>query len=188
MTRSRAVSACLIGFAAAAAAAIPVQDRLAARDASGLANLQGDALVRPEGYDRWPLVGASIGLSYSPGHADGPGTIHRVYINPASYDAFLATGRFPDRTVFVMEVYEPESSAPPLASGYYEGRRVGVEASVKSTRFADGWAFFDLQNGAAKTAPPVQTMSCITCHRSHAATDHVFTQFYPRLRQRASNE
>jgi hypothetical protein len=30
--------------------------------------------------------------------------------------------------------------------------------------------------------PLPQTAGCLACHREKAATDHVFTQFYPVLR------
>ena len=39
-----------------------------------------------------------------------------------------------------------------------------------STRFKDGWEFTPENAG------------CISCHRDKAATDHVFTQFYPVLK------
>ena len=53
----------------------------------------GAALVRPEGYHTWPLVGASLGLSYAETpQGSGPGAFHRVYMNPSSYEAYGRTG------------------------------------------------------------------------------------------------
>ena len=51
----------------------------------------GDKLVQPAGYDMWPVVGASLGLSYSQRvEGSDPGTFHRVYVNPTAYATFRA--------------------------------------------------------------------------------------------------
>ena len=70
-------------------------------------NFAESELVRPEGYDRWPIVGASIGLSYAESmEGSGPGAFHRVYINPSAYETFRRTRSFPDGTTFVLEIRE----------------------------------------------------------------------------------
>ena len=153
---------------------------------SDIARFEGSSLVAPAGYDEWPLVGASLGLSYSPDAlaASSSQTFHRVYLNPSSYRAFLKTGRFPEGSTFVLELYEPaEMLSLPARAGKYEGRRVAVEASVKDTQRFGGWGYFGLNNGRARTATAFDPSRCQACHVKHAATDSVFTQFYPRLRQ-----
>jgi hypothetical protein len=35
----------------------------------------------------------------------------------------------------------------------------------------------------AATAEPFRKAQCYDCHHEHAATDNVFTQFYPLLRR-----
>jgi Cytochrome P460 len=184
LTMRRVISVSLVLWLGASVIAAVIPEPPRADRTGGLARLEGQALLYPDGYERWPLVGASLGLSYSARAAEreGPGTFHRVYLNPASYDAFLSTRTFPERTTLVMEIYEAASSAPPLAAGYYEGQRLAVEASVKDRRFPGGWAWFDLENGEAARARPVASDGCRTCHQEHAATDKVFTQFYPKLR------
>jgi hypothetical protein len=104
----------------------------------------GQALRRPEGYDRWPLVGASLGLSYAdtPSGA-GPSDFHRVYINPEAYETYRQNGTFPERTTLVLELYEAQQKVAPARSGFFEGRRTALEASVKdSRRFPSRWASF----------------------------------------------
>jgi hypothetical protein len=135
------------------------------------------------------LVGASIGLSYSDtGQDEGPGLIHRVYVQPEAADYFKEHGAFPTDTMFVLELYEPARNAMPARRGFYEGARVGIEASVRDpARFEGGWAYFDFENGARQFARPLpggpsSTGTCFACHRDHAARDNVFTQFYPALR------
>jgi hypothetical protein len=144
-----------------------------------------DELVRPEGYASWVFVGASIGLSYSDhSTSSGPGSFHHVYINPEAYAEYVARGRFPEKTVLVMEVFKPEQKVSINKQGYFEGERVGLEVAVKDrSRFEDGWAYFDFANGARATARPFPRASCFECHQKHGAADNVFTQFYPVLRR-----
>jgi len=146
----------------------------------------GAALVRPEGYHTWPLVGASLGLSYAETpQGSGPGAFHRVYVNPSSYEAYGRTGTFPDGTMFILELYAAHEKSAPAKGGFFEGRRVGLEASVKDTRrFKSGWAYFGFENGARATATAFPEGRCHSCHVDHAARDSVFVQFYPTLRDR----
>jgi hypothetical protein len=146
---------------------------------------EGAALVRPEGYRSWPLVGASLGLSYAEPQGSGPGAFHRVYVNPSSYEAFGRAGTFPDGTMFVLELYAAREKTAPAKAGYFEGPRVGLEASVKDRRrFSSGWAYFGFENGARATATALPEERCHSCHVAHAACDSVFVQFYPTLRDR----
>jgi hypothetical protein len=158
---------------------------VAASAADDVARFEGFSLLAPSGYDEWPLVGASLGLSYSrDALAASPSeTFHRVYLNPSSYRAFLRTGSFPEGSTFVLELYEPAGMLSlPARAGKYEGRRVAVEASVKDTNRFGGWGYFGLDNGRARTSTAFDASRCQACHVKHAATDSVFTQFYPRLR------
>lgn len=146
---------------------------------------EGRELVRPEGFDEWPLAGASLGLSYSPSSPDNVRneTFHRVYVNPSASRSFRETGTFPEGTTFVLELYEQADLAAPARHGRYEGRRVALEVSVKDrARFQEGWAYFDFANGAKRTAQAFDRSACQSCHVKHAAADSVFVQFYPRLR------
>lgn len=148
-----------------------------AYDASG-------ALLRPKGYRRWVFVGASLGLSYSEGgHEDGPGDFHHVYLRPESYEAFRRTGRFPDQTVLVLELHRAAQKVSPSRHGLFEGQRIALEAAVKDAgRFPEGWAYFSFGDGSAAAAKPFPRGDCFDCHRRHAASDNVFVQFYPVLR------
>ena len=144
----------------------------------------GDALVQPVGYDTWPVVGTSLGLSYSDRVETGPGTFHRVYINPAAYETFRRTRQFPDGTMFVLESHEAKTKTSIGKGGYVEGERVGLEASVKDrSRFPNGWAYFTFDNGARATSRPFADSMCHSCHLAHGESDSVFVQFYPNLRR-----
>jgi hypothetical protein len=150
-----------------------------AYDASG-------ALLRPQGYRRWVFVGASLGLSYrEPTHDGGPGDFHHVYLRPESYEAFRRTGRFPDKTVLVLELHRAAQKVAPSRQGLFEGERIALEAAVKDAeRFPDGWAYFSFGDGTRPTATAFPRADCFDCHRQHAASDNVFVQFYPVLRDK----
>ena len=151
-----------------------------------------DTLLRPEGYREWVFVGSSLGLSYkeNPNGADKPsadlGLYHNVYINPSSYKAFASTGKFPDGTILVLELASAGVKKEPRLQGSYQNEFVALEATVKdSKRFAEEWAYFSFEGSDGKPlskAQPFPKNRCWSCHDQKAATDNVFTQFYPVLR------
>ena len=87
----------------------------------------------------------------------------------------------------VREIVSAEVNGEPGFQGSYEKDLMTVEVSVKdSSRFEDGWGYFDFTEGTgnlkADAEPLPNNAGCLSCHREKAATDHVFTQFYPVLR------
>ena len=149
-------------------------------------------LIRPEGYRTWVFVGASLGLSYneSAGEREGPGAFTNVYIQPQAYRYFMETGEFPEKTMLPMDVFRPGSRESINQAGYFEKDFAGMEVAVKdSERYADGWAYLSFRDRAGGLKPSASAFpkeSCYDCHAEHAATDNVFTQFYPIL-QRPDN-
>jgi Cytochrome P460 len=155
-----------------------------------------DTLLRPEGYREWIFVGSSLGLSYkenpdgqSADQANGkvdPGLYHNVYINPSSYKAFASSGKFSEGTILVLELASADVKREPRLQGSYQKEFVALEATVKdSKRFAEGWAYYSFDGPDGKPlskAQPFAKDRCWSCHDQKAATDNVFTQFYPVLR------
>ena len=94
---------------------------------------------------------------------------------------------FPEGTILAMEVLTPGSQSSINRHGQFEDRFVGVEAAVKdSSRFPEGWAYFNfIRRGqpAAPTAKAFPKEACWECHNKHGQVDNVFTQFYPVLRR-----
>ncbi len=162
----------------------------------------GDLLL-PNGFDTWVFVGSNLGLSYTPDAAvaaappprAGRQQFHNVSINKAAYDYFVANGRFPEKTVLVMQVFEAADKEPKgvLASGVFDGRRVGLEVAVKNASRPDGkttpWAYYNFTDQSDRSkllasAPAFPDESCASCHQRHASIDNVWVQFYPALRDR----
>jgi len=142
-------------------------------------------LLTPEGYREWPLVGASLGMSYNePEVSKAKQEFHHVYLNPEAYRDYRETGKFPETTMLVMEVYAPKGRSSINRQGQFADKLLRVEAAVKdSSRFEESWAYFDFGPPKLKAASEAfPAKSCWACHNEHAATDNVFTQFYGPLR------
>jgi cytochrome P460 len=140
-----------------------------------------DTLVRPAGYRDWIVVGSGFAGADHRGTSRTGGATRTVYINPSAYRAYAKTGEFPEGTLMVWE-----ASAELDRPSHGEKPGPALLASVKdSARFAQGWGFFDFTavNGEvlSKAEPVPESSGCRTCHQRDAATDHVFTQFYPVL-------
>ncbi len=147
-------------------------------------------LVRPEGYREWVFIGATLGMSYSEGASEaapGPQEFHNLYITPAAYREYKKSGKFPEGTMLVMEKLSAGSRVSPNQRGNFEDKALGIEVALKdSSQYDESWAYFNFIRRDGSAAPSVKAFnkeSCWACHNEHAATDNVFTQFYPILRQ-----
>jgi Cytochrome P460 len=139
-------------------------------------------LKLPENYRRWVYLTTGFDMSYNPTMNTGHHMFDNVFVNPEAYDAFLQTGTWPDKTMFVLEGRMGEDKGSINKAGSYQGTEImGIEVHVKDeARFPGKWAFFIFDN--EKTAKMVPTdMSCYSCHSEHAAVDTTFVQFYPTL-------
>lgn len=144
------------------------------------------ALLRPKNFEQWTFVGANIGMSYSAGASSGPGEFHNIYMQPEAYAAYAATGKFPEKAMFLLVMHEPQQKVSINKSGYFEGAMTGLAVSVKDhEHFPEGWAYFSFGEGAelAETAKAMPKPMCFECHDQHADDDHVFVQFHAILRQ-----
>jgi hypothetical protein len=144
-------------------------------------------LVHPQGYREWVFVGSSLGMSYQEDQPKREPKFHNIYVKPSAYQHFQKTGAFPEGTMLVMEVATAATQSSINRHGQFQDRFVGVEAAVKdSSRFPEKWAYFSFiadDGSPKKTAKAFPQSACWTCHNEHGATDNVFTQFYPVLRQ-----
>jgi hypothetical protein len=146
-----------------------------------------DTLLRPEGYREWVFVGSSLGLRYEEGKKQSERLEYKnVYIDPAAYRAYKATGAFPQGAVLVLETAAGEEKKEPGLRGSFQKELTGLSAAVKDKgRFRDGWAYFSFSGGPGRTkdkARPAKKSACYDCHREKGAEDNVFTQFYPVLK------
>ncbi len=139
-------------------------------------------LVRPADYRRWIYVSSGFGMSYTQ-KADDMQMFTNVFVKPAAYDYYLANGKWPDKTIFVLEIYGSTSQGSINKHGSYQKDFMGLDVEVKDeTRFADKWAYFNFDGAenAASAITPSQN-ACWKCHEQNAAVEHSFVQFYPEL-------
>jgi hypothetical protein len=148
-------------------------------------------LERPTGYREWVYVGTPLTPNdMNDGKAAFP-EFHNVYIDPDSWAHWKSNGEFRDGTILIKELVGVGSKAAVSGNGYFQGKFVGLEATIKSASdFPDepgNWAYFSFSQPDHKslstTAKPFPAESCNTCHQSAAADDWVFTQYYPVLRE-----
>ena len=141
------------------------------------------SLTRPEEYRRsWVFLSSGFGMSYSRG-ANGYPQFTNVFVNPSSYDYFVANGKWPDKTMFVLEEYESTSHGSINKSGSYQQALAGLVAEVKDeARFPVKWAYFGFgADGKTAQAMTPAKNACWNCHETNAAVEHSFVQFYPEL-------
>jgi hypothetical protein len=149
-------------------------------------------LLRPKNYREWVFLSSGLGMTYGPaGQADqGNPKFDNVFVNPSSYRAFLETGRWPDKTMLMLEVRSATGKGSINNGGHYQSDVVALEAAVKDeTRFTKKWAYFGFGNGNVEraTARP-DTSSCNGCHGQNAAVENTFVQFYPTLLEVATRK
>lgn len=138
----------------------------------------------PANYREWIYLSTGVDMSYGPAANMGHSMFDNVFVNPDSYKSFLLTGRWPDKTMLVLEVRGAADKNAINKSGHYQTSQImGLEVHVKDTaRFTETgtWAFFGFDTGEPAKMDPKE-MDCYSCHQQHAAVDTTFVQFYPTL-------
>lgn len=142
--------------------------------------ISDNQLLPPADYREWIFLSSGFGMSYSatPGHE----MFTNVFVPRWAYQEFLKSGKWPDKTMFVVEDRYATSKGSINKAGHYQSDSMGIGVEVKDeTRFPDKWAYFNFdENTKAASANP--KAGCWSCHEEHAAVEHVFVQFYPTLK------
>src|SRR5205809_2552145 len=131
--------------------------------------LADNQLVRPANYREWIWLSSGLGMSYGPaaqssGAADP--RFDNVFVTPEAYRSFLKTGRWPNKTTFVLEFRSSHTHGSINKDGHFQGDLIGIEAEVKDeSRFPEKWGFFPFRGSerSAKPASPATT-DCQSCH------------------------
>ncbi len=174
------LGSCAVAFLAAVASA----PALRAQQPADVPELRaGNALTLPADFREWVFLGAGLGMTYGPNApaADRPQAFTNVYVNPTSYRAFLKSGAWPDRTMFILEIRASASERSINRFGHFQAELSAIEVNLKDARLPGGWGFFDFGTRNEPVLPLPQTASCYACHRDNTAVEHTFVQFYPTL-------
>jgi hypothetical protein len=142
----------------------------------------GGKLLRPAGYRKWVYLSSGYGMSYSQ-TPDGMQMFTNVFVTPSAYDYFVANGKWPDKTIFVLEVYGSRSRGSINKHGSYQTELSGLDVEVKDeARFPDKWGYFNFSETATEASADTPSKNdCWKCHEQNAAVEHSFVQFYPEL-------
>jgi len=143
----------------------------------------GAKLVRPASYREWVFLSSGLGMNYN-AVAGGPELFTNVFVPQWAYGEFLASGKWPQKAMFVLEERAAESRVSINKTGHFQSDLQGLAVEVKDdARFADRWAYFSF-GGDGRTAEPMTGPkdTCWRCHENNAAVEHTFVQFYPTLK------
>lgn len=163
----------------------------ASADRKAVVDARGNMKV-PEGYrTSYEYLG-----TWAVAADDGKGSkeLHTVYASPGTIAAYRSTGRFPNQTVLVKEVFETKTAS--LTTGTVNHAATeslkGWFLMVKDERaqFPDnklwgegwGWAWFDAGAPGKSTSTDYKS-DCLACHVPAKQTDWLYLQGYPPLRR-----
>jgi hypothetical protein len=138
-------------------------------------------LLRPADYRDWIFLSSGLGMSYSA--QAGHEMFTNVFVPQWAYQEFLKSGKWPEKTMFVVEERGATSKGSINKVGHYQTTELmGIGVEVKDTsHFPDKWAYFNFDEDT-KSAGANPKAGCWQCHEDHAAVEHSFVQFYPTLK------
>ena len=86
-------------------------------------------LVFPPNYREWIYLTTGLDMDYSPTvNLADHSMFDNVFVNPDAYKAFVATGKWPDKTVFVLEGRLAGTKVPHLS--YVGDAEVGADVNL----------------------------------------------------------
>ena len=149
---------------------------------AALAQDPKDQMAVPGDYRQWVFLTSSLDLNYSTAATPDHHMLDNVFVDPASYQAFLKTGTWPDKAILIKENRMAESAGTMSKAGQFQTGVMNLEIHVKDeARFPGKWAFFVSSDGKAGGKLMPQSANCYSCHQDHGAVDTTFVQFYPTL-------
>src|SRR5580692_1627356 len=99
------------------------------------------SLMRPADYRDWEFLSAGYGMNYSP----APGShemFTNVFVQRWAYAEFLKSGKWPEQSMFVIDVRNAQSEGSINKTGHYQTDPMALEVEVKdSRRNPDKWAY-----------------------------------------------
>jgi hypothetical protein len=135
-------------------------------------------LALPANYREWTFLTSGFGMNYSTGTNSHP-MFTNVYVTPEAYQGFKSTGKWPDKSMFIVEIYSPASHSSINKGGHYQDTFMGLDIEVKDSSRPQEWSYYTA--GPGKTSAESVDMGCNTCHNRNGAVEHTFVQFYPTL-------
>ena len=135
-------------------------------------------LVLPANYRNWTFLTSGFGMNYSSGVSAHP-MFTNVYVSPEACQGFKNTGKWPDKSMFIVEIYSPASHGSINKGGHYQDAFRGLDVEVKDSSREQEWSYYNFSPGQA--SGDVDGPGCSSCHSRNGAVEHTFVQFYPTL-------
>lgn len=139
-------------------------------------------LLRPADYRDWEFLSTGFGMNYNAA-SGGPQLFTNVFVQRWAYKEFLASGKWPEKSMFVIDAREAQSKGSINKTGHFQTDLVQLAVEIKdSSHNPDQWAYYGFgpDDKTAEAAPKGNV--CFSCHGAHAAVEHTFVQFYPTLK------
>jgi cytochrome P460 len=164
---------------------------------NGQERLAGDKLMdaagnlkMPAGYRKtYEFLGTWGVAADTPG--EGSKQFHNVYASPGTIEAFQKSGRFPDGTVLVKEVFATKNDQMTTGLVSHLDALQGWFLMVKESKnlhpenklWGDGWvwSWFDADK-PNKTTSTDYKKDCKSCHEPAQASDWIYSSGYPALK------
>jgi tetratricopeptide (TPR) repeat protein len=136
-------------------------------------------LVLPPNYREWFFLTSGLGMNYSTGVSAHP-MFTNVFVPPEAYKEFKSTGKWPDKTQFVLEIVQPATHGSINKGGHYQNALMGWDVEVKDSTRPQQWTYYNY-DAKDTQADPISSTACLKCHSANAAVENTFVQFYPTL-------
>ena len=147
-------------------------------------------LLLPANYREWIYLSSGLGMTYGPAATADHGNpkFENVFVSRTAYSAFRESGRWPDKTMLILEIRRAAEKGSINSAGHYQTETLAVEAAVKDEhRFPQKWAYFSFGQSDKGTMFPANS-ACNSCHSQKAAVENTFVQFYPTLLEIATRK
>src|SRR5215469_9739417 len=131
-------------------------------------------LVLPANYRDWTFLTSGFGMNYSTGVSAHP-MFTNVYVSPEAYQGFRTSGKWPDKSMFIVEIYSPASHGSINKDGHYQDSFRGLDVEVKDSSRPKEWSYYAFSPG--ETVGELEASGCNKCHSEHAAVENTFVQF-----------
>ena len=99
-------------------------------------------LVRPQNYREWIFLSAGYGMNYNASMGDHQ-MFTNVFVPQWAYKEFMNSGKWPDKTTFVVEERMSQSKGSINKVGNFQVDSMGMGVEVKDSRLPDTWAYYN---------------------------------------------
>src|ERR1700730_14045955 len=93
--------------------------------------------ILPKNYREWIYLTSGLGMTYGPAAEaarDRSPEFDNVFVTLAAYRVFKETGKWPDKTMFALEVRHSESKGSINNGGHFQGELAAFEVEVKDEK------------------------------------------------------